>query len=211
MTMSQRTRSTTLQTNNALQQAAPGTEDLARLIGGRRSEVQTPPSKFVSAHTVVGTLTHGPDPTGTCAIALPDGDYLHAELAASCLLEPQVGDLVHVLVSPQRCWLLHVLQRANPLAPQIMNLGSGATHICAGVLHLQAKTNLHLQAQDLHTQAETLQETALRKQSDIRGWCTTRAAFVEVHAERQLNLFGGLTTLVSEKLLKVDSAQIHMG
>ena len=74
-----------------------------------------------------------------------------------------------------------------------------------------ANTSLHLQAQDVHVHADTLQETALRKQSDIQGWSTTRAAFVEVHAERQLNLFGGVTTLVSDALLKVDGAQIHMG
>jgi hypothetical protein len=196
--------STTSHTALPLHSTESGTAELARLISGRRSEA-------APAQLLIGTLAQLADSSGQLPVTLQNGDCVQARQAASCLLAPQLGDLVQLLVSQQRCWIVQVLERCNPHTPQTVDFGSGTVHIQAAALHLQTQTSLHLQAQDLHVNAESLHETALRKQSDIQGWFTTRAAFVEVHADRQLNLFGGVTTLVSEALLKVDGAQIHLG
>ena len=177
--------------------------ELARLIHGHRAPQPTPSRASLPAQMYVGRM----EPAAACAlpaseavqpyaVRLQDGSCLQASKAASCPLQPQAGDLVQLLVCQAQAWIVHVLERHDPLAPSVLELGAGTVQLQAGELHLQA---------------DTLRETALRKQSDIQGWSTTRAAFVDVHAERQLNLFGNTTTLLADALLKVDAAQIHMG
>ena len=180
-----------------LHQSETDSDALARLIHSRRSTVIEP------AQLHVGTVITLGDSGSALGVRTQDGHCVPASLAAGCLLLPQTGDLVQVLTDRQGCWIVHVLEHGDATAPRTLQLGPGTVHIRAEALHLQA--------QDLHLQADSLQETAQRKQSHIQGWSTTRAAFVDIHAERQLNLFGDVTTLVADALLKVDGAQIHMG
>lgn len=183
---------------------APGTE-LERLIQGRRSEALSP------AQLHVGCVLAGEGAQAGLRVDIQEAQPLQAVVAAGCLLVPQAGDLVQVLQSRQGCWIVQVLERGDPLAPCRLELGDAEVHIHAGALRVQARRTLHLEARDVHTVADSLQESAARKQSDIAGWSSTRAAFVELRAERQLSLFGGVATLRSDALLKVDGSQIHMG
>lgn len=171
-------------------------EDLTRLMRGQRNTAPAPAQLFV------GTVVEPVQANAALCVLGPHGN-MPALLAASCLLLPHVGDLVQVLTDAQGCWVVCVLQQRDAQAPRTLQLGPGD-------VHMQAQT-LHLQARDLHLQADTLQESAQRRQSDIQGWSTMRAAFVDVHAQRQLKLFGNVTTLLADALLKVDGAQIHMG
>jgi hypothetical protein len=195
----------------AVQQAATlppernGSAELERLIKTGRSEPLPP------AQLHVGTVLAGVAALGALQVDIQGVEPLPASVAASCLLVPQAGDLVQLLLSQQGCWIVQVLERGDPLAPRCLELGDAEVSIHSGVLRLQAERTLELQARDVHIRADSLQETAARKQSDIQGWSSTRAAFVDVRAERQLNLFGGVTTLLSDALLKVDASQIHMG
>jgi hypothetical protein len=170
--------------------APPASDELARLILGQPLSAPAP------AQLHIGILQACSDAQAPLQVVLEGGGRLRARVAASCLLQPQAGDLVQLLQSQQRCWILQVLERADANAPYRLDVGHAELQLHAAVLHLQA---------------DSLQETALRKQSDIQGWSSTRAAFVELRAERQLNLFGGVAMLAGEALLKVDAAQIHMG
>ncbi len=188
----------------ALLEPAHSTE-LERLMQGRRSEALAP------AQMHVGTLLAGDNALAPLRVDIEGGQPLQATVAASCLLRPQPGDLVQLLLSRQGCWIVQVLERADPLAPHNLDWGDAEVHIHAGALRLHAERALQLQAREVHTRAESLQESAARKQSDIEGWSSTRAAFVELRGERQLSLFGGVATLRSDALLKIDGSQIHMG
>lgn len=185
--------------------ADSGKEDVERLIGGVRNEAAAPIQMYV------GKVNRCIDPTGIFSVLIEDGECIDATLSSSCFLAPQDGDLVQVLVGKQRCWIAQVLERFDPYASHTLNLGFGEVVMTAGSLHLKAETKLHFQAQDMRTNVESIHENAFRKRSEIQGWSTIRAGFLDLHAERQLNLFSNVTTLVSESLLKVDGAQIHMG
>ena len=76
-----------------------------------------------------------------------NGVMLLAKQAASCLLQPQLGDQVLMCcVSPGEYFIVAVLQQANPQRQQISVAGDLVLQSQQGSVTLQAKQTLHTQS-----------------------------------------------------------------
>lgn len=73
------------------------------------------------------------------------GQQLQARRAASCLLEPAVGDRVWIVVEGERCYVLAVLERSSD-APATLRLDGDAVLQVDGRLEVHAADNLQLRS-----------------------------------------------------------------
>ncbi|KAF1070024.1 DUF3540 domain-containing protein [Variovorax sp.] len=166
------------------------------------------------------------------------GERWHCPRAASCLLQPSVGDTV-LVAGPRRdqAYLIAVITQADPAQARLA---------VDGVLTLQAGTRLELAAPELDLQARKAQLEV--GEMDYRGGevrittlvarfvgrtCETvldrlsvltrssfrlteeveqvRAGQIDYQAEETLRLHAKNTLVSSKGLVKVDGEQIHMG
>lgn len=104
---------------------------------------------------LVSTPTVSPSRQGTAVIVSegPDrtwmvedrGQQLRAQRAASCLLEPAVGDRVWIVVEDERCYVLAVLERSAD-APANLRFDGDAVLRVNGKLEVHAKDDLQLRS-----------------------------------------------------------------
>ncbi|MGQ2993566.1 DUF3540 domain-containing protein [Variovorax sp.] len=166
------------------------------------------------------------------------GERWQCPRAASCLLQPSVGDTV-LVAGPRRdqAYLIAVITQADPAQARLA---------VDGVLTLQAGTRLELAAPELDLQARKAQLEV--GEMDYRGGevrittliarfvgrtCETvldrlsvltrssfrlteeveqvRAGQIDYQAEETLRLHAKNTLVSSKGLVKVDAEQIHMG
>ncbi|WP_413763527.1 DUF3540 domain-containing protein [Variovorax sp. Varisp41] len=166
------------------------------------------------------------------------GERWHCPRAASCLLQPSVGDTV-LVAGPRRdqAYLIAVITQAYPAQARLA---------VDGVLTLQAGTRLELAAPELDLQARKAEVEI--GEMDYRGGevrittliarfvgrtCETvldrlsvltrssfrlteeveqvRAGQIDYQAEETLRLHAKNTLVSSKGLVKVDAEQIHMG
>jgi hypothetical protein len=217
------------------------------------------PASFPAAHDApdMQTLLRRPLPVlaawtgnalGTVLQALPGdvflveaqagGERWHCPRAASCLLQPSVGDTV-LVAGPRRdqAYLIAVITQADPAQARLA---------VDGVLTLQAGTRLELAAPALDLQARKAQleigemdyrggevrittllarfvgrtcETVLDRLSVLTRSSfrlteeveQVRAGQIDYQAEETLRLHAKNTLVSSKGLVKVDAEQIHMG
>lgn len=88
---------------------------------------------------------------------------VHANLAASCLLVPNVGDVCSVAIDEQgRGWLLAILVQANPKegvlshAGQLSIQAQGALHLKGQQIINDARTQLHLSAPEVSVHSDEM-------------------------------------------------------
>jgi Protein of unknown function (DUF3540) len=166
------------------------------------------------------------------------GERLHCPRAASCLLQPSVGDTV-LVAGPRRdqAYLIAVITQADPAQARLA---------VDGVLTLQAGTRLELAAPELDLQARKARleigemdyrggevrittlvarfvgrtcETVLDRLSVLTRSSfrlteeveQVRAGQIDYQAEETLRLHAKNTLVSSKGLVKVDAEQIHMG
>lgn len=89
-----------------------------------------------------GSLTASGGPVRTWMLE-DRGQQLEARRAASCLLEPAVGDCVWVVVEGERCYVLAVLERSAD-APATLRFDGDASLRVDGRLEIHATDNLQL-------------------------------------------------------------------
>lgn len=80
------------------------------------------------------------------------GRQLHARRAASCLLEPGVGDRVWIVVEGEHGYVLAVLERAGE-GPSTLRVEGDAALRVEGRLELHARDELSLRGDELQVQA----------------------------------------------------------
>jgi hypothetical protein len=73
------------------------------------------------------------------------GQQREARPAASCLLEPAVGDLVWIVVEGERCYVLAVLERSADV-PATLRIDSDAALCIDGRLEIHAAADLQLRS-----------------------------------------------------------------
>jgi hypothetical protein len=73
------------------------------------------------------------------------GQQLQSRRAASCLLEPAVGDLVWIVVEGERCYVLAVLERSAD-APATLQIDGDAVLRVDGRLEIHAADDLQLRS-----------------------------------------------------------------
>lgn len=120
-----------------------------------------------------------------------------ARRAASCLLEPSVGDRVWFVVEAglpgqQGCFVTAVLEReADAPAAQLSVEGAPEVHVQASRLTLRADTQLELQADELRAQS--------RLARVVLGECTTVMRSLFTHAGK-VTLVGKLIETIADKI-----------
>ncbi|NVB42446.1 DUF3540 domain-containing protein [Pseudenhygromyxa sp. WMMC2535] len=107
-----------------------------------------------------------------------------AKRAASCLLEPAVGDQVWIVVEGERCYVLAVLERAAEQTPASLRIeGDAALHV-EGRLEIHAADDLQLRsAAEVGVAGEALQVQA-RTGRVFVGECKAVLRSLVTHATR---------------------------
>lgn len=179
---------------------------------------------------LIGVITQISGQTLSEYTVLCDGKPWRCTRAASCLLQPSLGDTV--LISgpdPKRVYLLAVIEQANP-AQAILPF-TGQLTIESQQLHLQAQQG-HWQINDLLYSGEKVKarvkisqllgkayELVVERLSVMSRNSTklvsevdkTRAGRVDIQAEKSARVHSAFTTVTAKELVKVDGKQIHMG
>ncbi|WP_295986273.1 DUF3540 domain-containing protein [uncultured Variovorax sp.] len=205
----------------------------ARARTGRKSQA----AKAIPGEWCVGIL--GTDAKGRQLVA--SGDLkLRARRAASCLLEPAVGDSVACLrIAPDEVWVMAVLQREDGTA-NVVNCEGGGMRIAAegGRIELAAdeldvtaqRTRLATDTADVVGRQLSVVGTSLklvgcvlssvmdRVQHFSRHYLRTTdgidrvaATHVECEAKQLMRLEGEHTLVNGRELVKARGAQIHFG
>ncbi|MDP9915789.1 hypothetical protein J2W24_001425 [Variovorax boronicumulans] len=221
-------------------------------------EPASPPS--VTSETEMHALLRKPLPAqaapvwtgsalGTVVQTLPDGRFVvepqpggapwHCPRAASCLLQPAVGDVV-LVAGPQRdqLFLIAVVTQADPSQSQLVAEGDltirsrrGGIAMQASAFALQADkatvdiTDMAYRGAEVRvttlvaryvgrTLETVLDRLSLLTRSSFRlteEVEQVRAGQIDMQAAQSLRLHAKNTFVTSQALVKVDAEQIHMG
>jgi hypothetical protein len=174
---------------------------------------------------------------GTFWVAIEGRRWL-TQRAASCLLKPDVGDIVLLMTVEQQLWLLAVLTRAHPTQAAHLHCDSDLHLSSAGTLQLsspQFKLNAAQGTCDIDElkyhgksvsawvnvgrffgkQCESIWESVsqfsqrlLRKTAQCEQ---VRAGQLDVKTEDFTRLHAKNTFISSKTLTRMDAKQIHMG
>ncbi|WP_026971594.1 DUF3540 domain-containing protein [Aliagarivorans marinus] len=150
--------------------------------------------------------------------ALPDDgsanylidQHVHAELALSALVEPQLGDRVAYLGDESGCFVLHILKRKSPQTLQLRSATPIAVH--APELTLSADKQLDL---------VSLNRFSLTGQHGVVSVSGTLVSCAEhmvkqvnqlmVTAKGLLRLSGRQQVITAEQDVRIDGERINMG
>lgn len=186
---------------------------------------------------------------GTVVQSLPDGRFVvepqpggapwHCARAASCLLQPNTGDVV-LVAGPQRdqLFLIAVVTQADPSQSQLVAEGDltirsrrGGIALQASAFALQADkatvdiTDMAYRGAEVRvttlvarfvgrTLETVLDRLSLLTRSSFRlteEVEQVRAGQIDMQASQSLRLHAKNTFVTSQALVKVDAEQIHMG
>ncbi|MCX5590773.1 DUF3540 domain-containing protein [Alcaligenes endophyticus] len=159
-----------------------------------------------------------------------DGKDWHCHIAASCLLQVNVGDTV-LISGPdtERVYIIAVITQAD--ATQACIRTSGALAIHSQSLSLEAEQghwkveHLHYQGKKLHASLQTIKVLSRILENVVDRLRTMARCSVKVtkeseqlhvgtyslKAEHKARLHSQFTSVTASELVKVDAKQIHMG
>ncbi|MFO7564010.1 MAG: DUF3540 domain-containing protein [Enhygromyxa sp.] len=109
---------------------------------------------------------------------------LTARRAASCLLEPAVGDRVWFVVEPQRCFVIAVLERDAEDRPAQLSV-EGEAELRADRLTIHAREHLNLRSEELQVRGRIAKVVLGECSTVLRTLFThaSKATFVGKHLE----------------------------
>lgn len=160
-------------------------------------------------------------------LCLDDGHYRlsdgrRARSAASCLLQPQLGDQVLVAACEQGdCYILHILERADDTPACLQVAGAEELQIRQAKIRLAAHEKIALQS------LQDVELSAVSGTMNINAanlFCTVRDTLLH-SARRHMGRFGHYALQVkdlwqmhtkqgvvtADQDLKIDAERIHMG
>lgn len=171
----------------------------------------------------------------SCCYVLVDAHAHEAERAASCLVEPQVGDVVLFARSEESYWIVAVLVAAGQRSLQLhgTSLNAEAKHLRL-TAHTLTTTSHHWDATHVETQisaqrikanvavVEWLSEritsfvgllvgrfrTSLREVSDIDS---TKCGNYDLSVDHTMAIASDTGIITGNKVVKLDGAQIQVG
>jgi hypothetical protein len=171
----------------------------------------------------------------TCCYVLVDAHPREAQRAASCLVEPQTGDVVLFARSEAGYWIVAVLVAAGQ---RNLHLQGPSLHAQASHINLTADTltttshhweathvQTHLSAQRIQANVATVEwlseritsfvgmlvgrfRTSLREVSDIDS---TKCGNFDLTVDQTMAIASETGIITGTKLIKLDGAQIHVG
>lgn len=145
--------------------------------------------------------------------------------AASCLVQPQSGDLVSAVVCQRQAFVTAILQRQQPEAPLMLDSGKVPMHLMAPALEihsperveihtgnfsLMARTTLWV-AKTLHQVADSLFVRAKHAHRQVENTDQVQARHISQQAEQSLIINSQIGSLNASAVLRIDGGQIHMG
>lgn len=178
---------------------------LMRLSSEERSQVSACSASIVIARldqAVAGAAWRFTDSNGIAVLA---------RKAATCVLTPNPGDLVQVLVEGKSAWIVAILEHAAPDAGRVVDFGDADVVVHAGSLEFQGRRRITHQAQELCSSSLLNREVSGEKSMHVRNAFFIHAGSMNVDVDRHLRVHSNLATITSEALLKLDGAQIHVG
>jgi hypothetical protein len=171
----------------------------------------------------------------TCCYVLVDAQPREAQRAASCLVEPQTGDVVLFARSEEGYWIVAVLVAAGQ---RNLHLQGPLLHAQARHINLTADTltttsqnwkathvQTHLSAQYIQANVAAVEwlseritsfvgmlvgrfRTSLREVSDIDS---TKCGNFDLTVDQTMAIASESGIITGTKLIKLDGAQIHVG
>lgn len=161
-----------------------------------------------------------------------DGSLMAAEspatelqIAVSCLIEPQAGDSVCVLLSDNVWWITDVLSCRDKSRPLVLRSAHASMSIEAASLSLHASQRLTLKSPSLTLMSQTSRWLA-DKMVQIAGHLQTRcksaerlvvesdrveAEHIQHQAKASYRVDSELTAVNGRSVLKIDGGQVHVG
>ncbi|MFZ1871608.1 MAG: DUF3540 domain-containing protein [Chania sp.] len=145
--------------------------------------------------------------------------------AASCLVQPQAGDLVSAVLCQRQAFVTAVLQRQRPEAPLMLNSGNVPLHLLVPALeiHSPERVEIHtghfsLLAHTSQWVAKTLQQVvdtlfvkAKHAHRQVENTDEVQARHINQQAEQSLIINSRIGSLNASAVLRIDGGQIHMG
>jgi len=168
-------------------------------------------AKATCARMLVAQLEPALALGGAWQVRDEQGHLLSVERAHSCLMAPQPGDVVQLVCTVERCWVVAVLVSATPEAGLVLDASGRRLSLQAQELHLCASAALHQQADVCSSFSRLSLQTSQERQARIHGTDSTRAANALTRVDKHHSVHAGNASLTASTLLKVDAAQIHMG
>jgi len=152
---------------------------------------------------------------GAWWVATDSGGHVSARVAISCIVKPQLGDLVQMYRTALGSWILAILERRNEGSDVgseiVLDFGMAGVQLQARDVRVQAHEQLTLEAARFASRAEVVTQTASERHVRVSGTDATYAGNTFIHTERHLGLHATSAVLKAEALLKMDAGQIHMG
>jgi hypothetical protein len=164
------------------------------------------PSLMPSAGNCVGRVVRNEH--GLALAGEPGGSL---RVAVSCLVEPQEGDLVLVVGSAGRWYVLAVLERDWEAGQVTIDLGRNTLHIKAKELRLEAENTLGLAAVNLRVDCELSVQNTSTQVINVSGSSLLNANAVAIESRQSYSVQTQLGVIQASALLKVDGAQLHFG
>jgi hypothetical protein len=180
-------------------------------------------------------LVTGPAPEGIMLEI--QGVPVTALVAASCLIQPEPGDLV-LTAAAEKIWVIAVLRRAASTPPRLQagpeliigapgntvtiegkNLtmrASSATILIDDLLHVGQNITAHLAglktiAGLIETFAKRVMLTTRRSQRIVEETDELRAGDIDHQAARAMHLQADCAFITGGTAIRMDAGQIHMG
>lgn len=166
-----------------------------------------------------------------------DGRGWHCRRAASCVIAPQVGDMVLVTSVENQIWLLAVLERANAQQAELSVPGNLHIHSMGELSLSSSSLRITAEQGDCHVndmnysgdklsawvslsrivgkRAESVWQTITQISHNLlrttHNTEQVRAGQLDMKAEDYARLHAHNTVITSKAITKVDSEQNHMG
>ena len=132
-------------------------------------------------------------------------------LAISCLLKPQVGDLVSCICYGDSAWIQHILATAAGSSQASISIDQGKVSINADSISLNASSVIGVESDRYVRKSRIAKDCADEKFSDVSGNRIEYSKNLIIRASQHANIKADSLTQVAGSLMKFDASQIHMG
>jgi len=119
-------------------------------------------------HLTIGRVC-GSEDHGVWRISALPGDTVLARVAVSCLVKPQLDDLVQLYQTARGCWVLAILERSGDAEAVVLDFGAASLRIQAHGMLLQASDRLDFEAVQIASRADVVTEVAAERYTHVRG------------------------------------------
>ena len=153
-----------------------------------------------------------------------------ASCAASCLIQPRLGDTVLCMVAEGQAVILSVIERSEPELPSVIDSSAAIEIRSPQISFLSQTVDIHADQMTVNvgvlkriadrvdevlqyfsSSIETMFVHAKRSIKRVDELDETRAGHLRLESPSLVEVNGAVTIVSAEKLVKLQADQIHMG